>query len=62
MLKLADIQTLCKKAHAKGDWSPSTHLHQPLLSAPALGADIVVHSSTKYLNGHSDMVGDRSQR
>ena len=30
----------------------------PMLQQPlALGADIVMHSATKYLNGHSDMVG-----
>ncbi|MFL9594408.1 PLP-dependent transferase, partial [Aeromonas schubertii] len=30
----------------------------PLLQQPlALGADVVVHSTTKYINGHSDVVG-----
>ncbi len=35
--------------------SPRPYLQQPL----ALGADVVVHSTTKYLGGHSDVVGRR---
>ncbi len=59
MLKMADISALCKKAHAKGilvcvdNTFMSPYFQRPL----ELGADIVVHSSTKFINGHSDVVG-----
>jgi cystathionine gamma-lyase len=59
LLKLADIQALAKKAHAKGvlvavdNTFMSPYFQRPL----ELGADLVVHSSTKFINGHSDIVG-----
>ena len=59
MLKLADIATLVKKAHARGvlvavdNTFMSPYFQRPL----ELGADMVVHSSTKFINGHSDLVG-----
>jgi cystathionine gamma-lyase len=59
MLKLVDIAALVKKAHAKGvlvavdNTFMSPYFQRPL----ELGADIVVHSSTKFINGHSDSVG-----
>lgn len=59
MLKVLDIEGLCKLARARGVTSVvdntfmSSYFQQPL----ALGADIVVHSVTKYMNGHSDVVG-----
>ncbi|MGZ3723387.1 MAG: trans-sulfuration enzyme family protein, partial [Bdellovibrionales bacterium] len=59
MLKLADIAALAKKAHARGvvvavdNTFMSPYFQRPL----ELGADIVVHSSTKFINGHSDIVG-----
>lgn len=59
MLKLFDIQALCKIAHSKGllvavdNTFMSPYFQRPL----ELGADIVVHSSTKYIGGHSDVVG-----
>lgn len=59
MLKLADIEALAKKAHAKkilvavDNTFMSPYFQRPL----ELGADLVVHSSTKYINGHSDIVG-----
>ena len=59
MLKLADIGALCKIAHARGvlvavdNTFMSPYFQRPL----ELGADIVVHSSTKFINGHSDVVG-----
>jgi len=59
LLKLADIQALSGVAHARGvplvvdNTFASPVLQQPL----ALGADVVLHSATKYLNGHSDVVG-----
>lgn len=59
MLKLCDIAALVKKAHAKGvlvavdNTFMSPYFQRPL----ELGADFVVHSSTKFINGHSDLVG-----
>lgn len=58
MLKLADIQAVASAAQAAGallvvdNTFATPMLQQPL----ALGADIVVHSATKYLGGHSDVV------
>ncbi|MBI5771805.1 MAG: PLP-dependent transferase [Verrucomicrobia bacterium] len=57
-LAVADIAALAEIAHAAGarlavDSTFATPVHsQPL----ALGADLVMHSATKYLNGHSDVV------
>ena len=59
-MKLVDIEAVAKIAH---DYNPaikvivdntfaSPYLQQPLL----LGADVVVHSATKYLNGHGDVI------
>lgn len=59
MLKLVDIAQIAAIARARGllvvvDNTFAT----PMLQRPLeLGADLVVHSATKYLNGHSDMVG-----
>ena len=59
LLKLADIASVAKIAHAKrallivDNTFMSPFFQRPL----ALGADIVVHSTTKYLGGHSDVVG-----
>jgi cystathionine gamma-lyase len=59
MLKIFDIAALVKIAKAKGllvvvdNTFMSPYFQRPL----ELGADIVVHSSTKYINGHSDLVG-----
>ena len=59
MLKILDIQALTALAKQKGALSVvdntfmSPYFQKPL----ALGADIVVHSVTKYMNGHSDVVG-----
>src|SRR5690606_2771373 len=58
MLKLFDIEQLCAAARAKGILSVvdntfmSPYFQKPL----ALGADIVTHSMTKFINGHSDVV------
>lgn len=59
LLKLADIAAIAERAHAHGlllavDNTFSTPFNQQPL---ALGADLAVHSTTKYLNGHSDVVG-----
>lgn len=58
MLKISDIAAIAKIAKANRCWLcvdntfASPALQQPL----ALGADIVVHSATKYLGGHSDLI------
>ncbi len=59
MLKLADIAAISKIAKAKGIISVvdntfmSPYFQRPL----ELGADIVMHSTTKYIGGHSDLIG-----
>jgi cystathionine gamma-synthase len=59
LLAIADITALADIAHEAGallvvdNTFASPYLQQPL----ALGADVVVHSTTKYLGGHSDVVG-----
>src|SRR5262249_50443752 len=59
LLKIVDIAAVAEIAHASGAWCvvdntfATPYLQQPLV----LGADAVVHSSTKYLSGHSDVVG-----
>ncbi|MGI0154056.1 MULTISPECIES: cystathionine gamma-synthase [Idiomarinaceae] len=59
MLKLVDIAAVCKLAKQHNIWvvvdnTFATPFNQRPLE---LGADVVMHSATKYLNGHSDMVG-----
>ncbi len=59
LLKVSDIAAVAARAHAVGalvvvDNTFATPYFQRPLS---LGADFVVHSTTKYLNGHSDVVG-----
>ncbi|HJV90786.1 MAG TPA: PLP-dependent aspartate aminotransferase family protein [Holophagaceae bacterium] len=59
LLRLTDIRAIADLAQARGALTvvDNTFL-SPLLQQPlALGADLVVHSTTKYLNGHSDVVG-----
>jgi cystathionine gamma-synthase len=59
LLNIADIRGLATAAHAVGallvvdNTFASPYLQQPL----TLGADAVVHSTTKYLGGHSDVIG-----
>ena len=59
LLRLVDIQAVSEIAHRHGalvvvdNTFASPYLQQPLL----LGADIVLHSTTKYINGHSDVIG-----
>ncbi len=60
-LKLADLRAIAQAAHAANpgirvvvdNTFATPYLQQPL----ALGCDVVVHSTTKYLGGHSDTVG-----
>jgi cystathionine gamma-synthase len=59
LLRIVDIAALAGQAHASGALvvADNTFL-SPVWQQPlALGADLVVHSTTKYLNGHSDVVG-----
>jgi cystathionine gamma-synthase len=59
LLNIADIALVAEVAHTAGallvvdNTFASPYLQQPL----RLGADVVVHSTTKYLGGHSDVVG-----
>lgn len=59
MLKVVDIAAVAAVAHEHGALLVVDNTFaSPVLQRPLeLGADIVVHSATKYLNGHSDMVG-----
>lgn len=59
LLRLADIQTLAKIAHQSGAiLGIDNTFATPILQRPLdLGADLVVHSTTKYLSGHSDVIG-----
>jgi cystathionine gamma-lyase len=59
MMRLTDIAAAAEIAHAAGAWlSVDNTFASPYNQRPLeLGADIVMHSVTKYLNGHSDMVG-----
>lgn len=58
MLNIVDIKKICKVAHKHGiktcvdNTFASPYLQNPL----DLGADIVLHSATKYISGHSDVV------
>jgi cystathionine gamma-synthase len=59
LLRVVDIRAVCDAAHAAGALAAvdNTFL-SPLWQQPlTLGADFVIHSTTKYLNGHSDVVG-----
>jgi cystathionine gamma-synthase len=59
LLNIGDIAALAELAHSSGallavdNTFASSYLQQPL----TLGADVVVHSTTKYAGGHSDVVG-----
>jgi cystathionine gamma-synthase len=59
LLRIVDIRAVAEAAHAVGSLvvADNTFL-SPVWQQPlALGADMVMHSTTKYLNGHSDVVG-----
>jgi cystathionine beta-lyase len=57
-LKISDIAAIAKIAKASGCWlCVDNTFASPALQKPlTLGADIVVHSATKYLGGHSDLI------
>lgn len=59
LLRIVDIRAIAEKTHARGALLlvDNTFL-SPVWQKPIeLGADLVLHSTTKYLNGHSDVVG-----
>ena len=59
LLRITDIRHVAQAAHAAGALCvvDNTFLSPALQQPLTLGADVVVHSTTKYVNGHSDVVG-----
>lgn len=59
MLRISDIAEIATIAHEYGAWlGVDNTFASPVLQRPlSLGADFVVHSTTKYIGGHSDVVG-----
>jgi cystathionine gamma-synthase len=59
LLRITDIAEVARRAHAQGALVvvDNTFLSPAWQRPLELGADIVVHSTTKYINGHSDVVG-----
>ena len=59
LLRITDVRHVSQAAHAVGALVvvDNTFLSPALQQPLKLGADIVVHSTTKYINGHSDVVG-----
>jgi len=59
LLQLVDVRAVAKIAHDRGarvaadNTFPSPYFQRPLTQ----GADVVVHSTTKYISGHSDVIG-----
>lgn len=59
LLTLSDIEAICQLAHARQIFvGVDNTLTSPILQNPILfGADIVMHATTKYIGGHSDVLG-----
>lgn len=59
LMRLVDIRAICKAAHSVGAKVvvDNTFLSPARQRPLSLGADFVLHSTTKFLNGHSDVVG-----
>jgi cystathionine gamma-synthase len=59
LLRITDLRFVIEAAHAAGARVvvDNTFLSPALQQPIAFGADVVVHSTTKYINGHSDVVG-----
>lgn len=59
LLRITDVADIAKRGHAVGALvvADNTFLSPGWQRPIELGADIVVHSTTKYINGHSDVVG-----
>ena len=59
LMRVVDIAVLCDLAHQAGaEVAVDNTFLSPAAQRPlALGADVVIHSTTKFLNGHSDVIG-----
>ena len=59
LLRITDLRFVIEAAHAAGSLAvvDNTFLSPALQRPIEFGADVVVHSTTKYINGHSDVVG-----
>lgn len=59
LLRITDLETAAALGHAAGAMvcADNTFLSPAWQQPLALGCDVVIHSTTKYLNGHSDVVG-----
>ncbi|WP_101924916.1 MULTISPECIES: O-succinylhomoserine (thiol)-lyase [Luteimonas] len=59
LLRVTDLRFVIEAAHRAGALAivDNTFLSPALQTPIAFGADVVVHSTTKYINGHSDVVG-----
>jgi len=59
LLKLVDLERVAAMAKRRGIWAGADNTFaSPYIQRPLeYGFDLVVHSTTKYLNGHSDMIG-----
>lgn len=59
LLRITDLEAVISAAHDVGALAvvDNTFLSPALQQPIAFGADVVVHSTTKYINGHSDVVG-----
>ena len=58
LLRVVDIRQICSEVGDEVIKVVDNTFLSPILQQPlSLGADIVVHSTTKYINGHSDVVG-----
>lgn len=59
LLRITNLRAVCQAGHLAGALvvADNTFLSPALQRPLTLGADLVVHSTTKYLNGHSDVVG-----
>ncbi|MEO7251884.1 MAG: cystathionine gamma-synthase, partial [Arenimonas sp.] len=59
LLRITDLRFVAEAAHRAGALvvADNTFLSPALQTPLALGADLVLHSTTKYINGHSDVVG-----
>ena len=58
LLKITDIAAVAEIAHAAGATCACDNTWAPIVQRPLdLGCDLVMHSTTKYLGGHSDVTG-----
>ncbi|EJG2012011.1 O-succinylhomoserine (thiol)-lyase [Vibrio parahaemolyticus] len=59
LVRVVDIAAVCEKAKQVGAWvAVDNTFLTPVYQKPLeIGADFVIHSTTKYINGHSDVIG-----